>query len=162
MTVKFILIAVIVGAGGALGAAIGEGMKQTLAKTEKLHVGLKHAAAAMMYRGMTLSRALAESGELTEIGEYIENNPAQSPAIKARDVLLKDKSVSPEYAKTAADLIERMSYAAVNEDIRSALEDYERHALPYLEEKRAAVNKRAKLARTLSLMASLTVAIIVA
>jgi len=32
----------------------------------------------------------------------------------------------------------------------------------HLEEKRAAVNKRAKLARTLSLMASLTVAIIVA
>ena len=37
MTVKFILIAVIVAAGGALGAAIGEGMKQALAKTEKLH-----------------------------------------------------------------------------------------------------------------------------
>ena len=167
MTVKFILIAVIIAAGGALGAAAGEQVNERLRARKQLAEGLKRAAMAIIYRSKALSEALKEGGDresavLADIGRYIENHPAANVRSQAQAMLVCEKMLDKKSVEEAAGFIERMAFAVVTEDIKAALKDYEHEINAHLEAEGEVCGKRVKMIRALSLMGGLMAAVIIA
>lgn len=167
MTVRFILIAVIVAASGAMGMTLSENIRQGFEKQKRLREGLKRTAMSMVHRGKTLAEALsdgaaADAPTLAEIGAVIRKNPTL-PVRKTAEVILgKDKAISGRCATDGARFIERIALAAVGADIEAALSDYEREAETYFSELEEKCRKRMRLIRSLSLMGGMAVAVMIA